>query len=115
MRDDRQRLLDILEAISHIEKFASRGHESFSADELVRTWIAYHLQVIGEAAANLSAGLKQGYSEIPWSRMVGMRNILVHQYFGIDWKEVWKTAMIDVPVLKRSVQRILEDLPHGTD
>ncbi len=95
MRDDGQRILDIFEAISNIEKYASRGHEAFSADELVRTWIAYHLQVIGEAAANLSTELRRIYPEMPWTQITGMRNTLVHQYFGVDWEEVWKTRPKD--------------------
>ena len=54
MRGDRQRLLDILEAVANLEKYASKGYEEFSSNELIRIWITYHLQVIGEAAANLS-------------------------------------------------------------
>jgi len=108
MRDDRQRLLDILEAVANLEKYASRGYEEFSGNELIRIWIAYYLQVIGEAAASLSGEFRKAHSGVPWSRIVGMRNILVHQYFGIDWREIWKTVDIDIPGLKREVQLIID-------
>jgi uncharacterized protein with HEPN domain len=114
MRDDRQRLMDIMEAIENIEKYAVGGNNAFNGNELIRFWMAYHLQVIGEATANLSTEFRQTHSEIPWSRIVAMRNILVHQYFGIDWQEVWKTVEIDIPDLKREVELVLERI-HGTD
>lgn len=106
MRDDRQRLLDILEAIAGIEKYATRGQAVFSDDELIRIWIAYHLQVIGEAAAGPSSNFREEHGQIPWRRIVGMRNILVHQYFGIDWNEIWHTVAIDIPELKKQVKDI---------
>jgi uncharacterized protein with HEPN domain len=110
MRDDGQRLLYILEAVANLEKYTTRGYEEFNSNELIRIWIAYHLQVIGEAAANLSREFREAHLGVPWSRIVGMRNILVHQYFGIDWREIWKTANIDIPSLKREVQLILDQI-----
>ena len=68
MRDDREWLTDIHEAISRIEKYALKGWEIFSQDELIQTWISYHLQIIGEAARNLSAKITEKYPEVPWAR-----------------------------------------------
>jgi len=113
MRDDRSRLLDILEAIENVEKYSSRGHEAFVQDELIRVWIVYHIQTIGEAAANLTMGLRERFTGIPWTRIVSMRNVLIHQYFGIDWQEVWDTAVRDIPRLKTQVQSILRELEGG--
>jgi len=109
MRDDRLRLLDILEAIENIEKYSSRGHEAFVRDELIRIWIVYHIQTIGEASANLSVSLRDRYPGTRWTRIISMRNILVHQYFGIDWQEVWDTAVRDLPQLKIRIQSILRE------
>jgi uncharacterized protein with HEPN domain len=110
MRDDRTRLLDILEAIENVEKYLSRGHDAFVNDELIRVWIVHHIQNIGEAAANLSIDFREQYAQVPWARIIAMRNILVHQYFGIDWQEVWDTAVQDLPPLKTQIQSILDEL-----
>lgn len=84
MRDDHEFLLDIKEAIEQINKYTVRGQTSFENDELVQTWVLRHLQIIGEASRQLSEDFRKRHSDIPWSKMIGMRNILVHRYFGID-------------------------------
>lgn len=83
MRNDRLRLLDILEAIERIEKYAAQGREAFAQDELIQTWIVHHLQIIGEACRALPTDFRKRYPEIPWAQIIGMRHILVHHYFGI--------------------------------
>lgn len=106
MRDDRERLLDILEAIERIEKYAARGLQFFEHDELVQVWILHHLQIIGEAARALSPRFRDQYSDVPWSQVIGMRNVLVHHYFGIDVDIVWSVVERDLPELKRRFQQI---------
>lgn len=101
MNQDRERLQDILEAIEKIERYTDQGRTAFDRDELIQTWIIYHIQVIGDASRRLSASLHSTYPEIPWSQIVGMRNILVHDYFGIDLAEVWSTAVRDIPKFKQ--------------
>ena len=115
MTRDRDRLEDILEAIERIERYARKGRDAFEADELVQTWIIHHIQVIGEATRRLSEDLQNSYSDIPWSAIVGMRNILVHDYFGIDLEEVWSTVERDIPTLKRKVMKIIDDLKNESD
>lgn len=110
MRDDPERLRDILDSMNRIAKYASRGFEAYSKDELIQVWIVHHIQIIGEAAANLSPGLRDNYPEVPWHNIVAMRNVLVHQYFGIDIQEVWDTVVTDLPTLKAQVETILNDL-----
>ena len=107
MKRDRQRLEDILEAIERIEKYAGGGRASFDGDELVQTWIVHHLQIIGEAVRGLSEAIRNAHPDIPWSQIAAMRNILVHDYFGIDLEEVWVAVARDVPVLKAKVVAIL--------
>ena len=110
MRDDRERLFDILEAIERIEKYASKGRPAFEDDELIQTWVLHHLQLIGEATRALSSEVKQAHSEAPWAQIAGMRNILVHQYFGIDTSAVWNVVEGDLPALKQQVEAILAEL-----
>jgi uncharacterized protein with HEPN domain len=111
MRDDRERLLDVQEAIGRIEKYASRGRQAFETDELVQTWIVHHIRIIGEACRALSDALKKRYSNVPWPEVVGMRNILVHHYFDVDSDIVWSVVERDLPVLKSQVEAILKELP----
>jgi len=88
LRDDKERLRDINEAIEKIEKYVSIGYQAFAEDERTQIWIIHHLRVIGEASNRLSDELTQRNQDIPWADIVGLRNILVHQYFGIDIKQV---------------------------
>ncbi len=88
MRDDRERLQDIVEAISQIEKYAVQGKEEFQQNELVQIWIIHHLQIIGEASNNLSQKLIANYPQVPWAEIIAFRNILVHEYFRIDLQAV---------------------------
>ncbi len=78
MRDDRERLLDIQEALERIERYAAQGRESFEQNELIQTWILHHLQILGEAARAISTDFKQQHPEVAWPQIAGMRNILVH-------------------------------------
>ncbi|MBI5816374.1 MAG: DUF86 domain-containing protein [Nitrospinae bacterium] len=110
MRDPRERLMDILEAVAAIEKYAARGREVFARDELVQTWIVHNLQIIGEAAANLGIAFHDSHPSVPWAPIVAMRNILVHEYFGIDANEVWRAVEKDLPVLKKAIGEILQEI-----
>jgi len=65
MRSDRERLIDIVEAIENIERYTAKGKDAFDSDELLQVWIIHHLQTIGEAASKLHRDLQQVYSEIP--------------------------------------------------
>ena len=110
MRDDRVYLLDILEAIERIEKYTAQGREAFEVNELIQTWVVHHIQIIGEATRKLSQDLRIHYSEVPWTQIMAMRNILVHDYFRIDLDEVWLVIEGDIPVLKERVEFILKEL-----
>ncbi|MBI2176846.1 MAG: DUF86 domain-containing protein [Candidatus Tectomicrobia bacterium] len=107
MRDDRLRLLDILDAIERIEAQAARGKEAILRDEFLQVWMIHHLQIVGEASAGLSQELRAQYPQAPWSEAISMRNVLVHEYFGIDLEVIWDTVSRNLPKLKQEVERIL--------
>ena len=109
MRRDRQRLEDILEAIERIERYTAAGRAAFDRQELVQTWVVHHLQIIGEAVRGLSEGFREANVGVPWSQIAAMRNILVHDYFGIDANEVWLAVERDVPGLKAKVTALLAE------
>jgi uncharacterized protein with HEPN domain len=110
MRNDRERLLDIQEAIEDIRKYSVRGKDAFRNDELVQTWILHHLQIIGEAAARVSDEFQEQHPDVPWYKIIGMRNILVHDYFRIDINAVWSVVENDIPVLYNQIRRLLQEL-----
>ena len=110
MRGERERLLDFLEAIERIEKYAGEGKDTFEADELIQTWIVDHITIIGEACRTLPDDFQATYSNVPCADIVAMRNILVHHYFGIDTDAVWSVVERDLPELKLHIQTILKGL-----
>ena len=111
MKDDRERVLHILDAIERIERYTIRGQDTYGDDELIQNWMIWHLQVIGEAARSLSEPFRERHPEIPWAKIIGMRHILVHEYFGIDLAIVWQSVSTDVPNLKRFLEQALQGLP----
>jgi uncharacterized protein with HEPN domain len=115
MREPKERLKDILEAIAKIERYATRGREVFEQEELIQTWVLYHIQLIGEAAARLGKAFHESHPGIPWAQIVAMRNVLVHEYFGVDLQEVWKTAERDLPALKHQIKELVKRLEDQSD
>ena len=107
MRKDIERLRDIQDAITNIEKYADKGEQAFKENELIQIWIIYHLQIIGEAAASMSQEFINLHPEIPWRDMIYFRNIVVQKYFRVDPKIVWTIVTKELPKLKKSIISIL--------
>ncbi|WP_117237624.1 HepT-like ribonuclease domain-containing protein [Thermus sediminis] len=110
MREPKERLADILEAIARIERYAAIGRERFLEDELIQVWVVHHRKRIGEAAARLGRGFHEAHPGLPWREMVAMRNLLVHEYFSVDLEEVWQTVVRDLPFLKAQIIQLLEEI-----
>ena len=110
MRDDRSRLNDIREALEKIDRYTSRGKESFFGDELVQVWVIHHLQMIGEAANGISMVTRERYPAIPWGKIIGLRNIPVHHYFAINAQEIWAVVEQDIPPLRSAAHRMLDEM-----
>ncbi len=109
MRDDRERLLDIDEAIGRIERETGGGRAAFEHDELLQVWVVHHLEIVGEACRGLSPEFRERHADYDWSQPVGMRNVLSHHYFEIDLDAVWSAVEEDLPELKRVVEGALEE------
>ncbi len=110
MRPEVLYLTDIVEAAAAIRRFLQQvPRETFLDDEILRSAVLQKLIVIGEAAARLSSDFRADHPEVPWSDVVGFRNIAVHEYFAVSWPIVWVTATQDVPLLRQSVAAILEN------
>jgi uncharacterized protein with HEPN domain len=101
MRRDEQRLNDILEALDWIARaVAGRTEADFVADDTLCYAVAQRLTTVGKAVSRLSSEIKARDASVPWQDIVGLRNILVHEYFGIYWPLVWQTAVDHAPVLR---------------
>ena len=107
MRDVNERLLDIQEAIANIMKYTAHGRDSFNQNELIQVWVIRHLEIIGEAARAIPPDFKELYPEMPWRKINGMRNILIHHYFVTDLDVVWSVVEDDLPDLKVQVDALL--------
>lgn len=110
MRNQIEWLKDIFDAILQIEKYAAKGERKYFQNELIQKWMVYHLQIIGEAANKTSEETKRRTAKIPWDQIVGLRNIIVHEYFGIDLEEIWNTIQFDIPKLKVEIDKIIQSL-----
>ncbi len=109
--DNRQRLQHILEAIAKIEMYLQGyDEEKFRQDEKTSVAVVWQLAVIGEAVANLTIELREKNSQIAWSKISGTRNHLIHGYFSIDFDVVWDTTQNDLPILKKQIEKISENL-----
>jgi len=114
MRDPTERVRDILEAIGQIKRYSQRGQEIFERDELIQSWCVRHIQIIGEAARALPKAVCAQAPDVPWREIIGMRHILVHDYFGIDTDAVWEVIAKELPLFETQIQALLtllEDTP----
>ncbi|MBI9047502.1 MAG: DUF86 domain-containing protein [Anaerolineaceae bacterium] len=112
MRSEQKRLLDCLDAIEKIQQKLPIDRAEFEQDEMVQVWVTHHLQIIGEAAGRLSVRTRNSSDEIPWAQIIGKRNILIHDYFGINLDIIWSTAVSFLPELRMSIEKLIEDLEN---
>ncbi|RMF33485.1 MAG: DUF86 domain-containing protein [Chloroflexi bacterium] len=109
--DDSVYLQHILDAIARIEEYLEGvDEEGFYRQYLVQDGVIRQLEIIGEAVKRLSKDLRDRYVHVPWQDIAGMRDKLIHDYFGVDLETVWLTAKEDIPVLKAEVTKILDEL-----
>ena len=102
-------LKDIQDALEKIENFtAGQDFESFVKDDKTTFAVIPALEIIGEAAMKVPKSVRRRYSNLPWQDMAGMRDKLIHDYFGVDLQVVWKTLQIDLPPLKRVIEEIIQ-------
>lgn len=102
-------LVDILDSIEKIESYIKdRPYEKFISDEMALDAVVRNIEIIGEATKNLSKELKQAHPEVPWQKIAGMRNKMIHEYFGIDAEILWLTVTEDIPMLKKLIKPLLD-------
>ncbi len=105
---DKERLGHILDAISAIESYLTGTDlADFSGNSMMLFATVKQLEIIGEASNYLTATTKGASSEIEWRKIIGLRHILVHEYFGIDAALIWQIVQYDLPVFKQQVEQLL--------
>lgn len=110
MKDDRLYLIHIGECIDRIEQYTAGGEAEFKNSTLIQDAVLRNLQTLAESSQRVSQGLRTSYADVPWRDIAGFRNVLVHQYLGVDLDYVWRVVEDDVPVLKKRIHGILQDL-----
>ena len=108
-RDWRIRIEDIIEAADAIAGYVQGlSYEEFAGDRKTVDAVVRNLEVIGEAARHVPETERERFPDLPWSDMADMRNVLIHEYFGVDLTILWKTASVDLPAILPALRRVIE-------
>ena len=113
-KDPKPYLEDILQSIARIEEYLSEIEQnkiSFEANVEKQDAVIRRIELIGEATKRLESGFKDQFPDIPWRKMAGMRDILIHEYDQIDLDLIWKVVVDELPILKRSIREALAKAP----
>lgn len=107
-RDDTVYIRHILDAIHLIEKYTKGMSENqFLSDTMAHDAVVRQIEIIGEAARNISDKFREQHSNLPWGKMIGIRNKIIHEYFNVNYAIVWDTIKDDLPFLKKALKKIL--------
>ncbi|MBN2682224.1 MAG: DUF86 domain-containing protein [Bacteroidales bacterium] len=107
--NDKIRLLHIRDAILYIESFTKDfDEEKYLNNHLVQSGVERQLEIIGEAAANISKEVKTLYLDIEWNKIKAFRNVIAHEYFGVSSRQVWNVVCYELPSLKEKIDKIIQ-------
>jgi uncharacterized protein with HEPN domain len=110
-RDYSVYLRDILQSFRNASQFVEElSYEKFITDRKTVSAVIRELEIVGEATKQIPTSIKKKYPNIPWSDMAGMRDKLIHFYFGVDTEIIWKTVKVRIPELEPLMQDVLRDL-----
>ena len=111
MKEDKAYLQHIYEAVCDIERFIENtNYESFLKNKEKQYAVIRAIEIIGEASKNISKELKAKYGKMPWKKIAGIRDILIHKYFGIKIERVWEVTQKEIPELKKWITDILKEI-----
>ena len=107
MKQDKPYLQHIADAIQKIKEYTSLGHETFMEQTHWQDAVIRKLEIVGEAVKHLSPDLKKQYPNVHWRRIAGLRDVLIHDYMGVDMNAVWDITQKDIPEFKKNIQEML--------
>lgn len=109
MRREQLYLAEIVESADLVAGWlAGVGLDRWSEDQMLRDAVLHRLMIVGEAARSLGPAVKDRHPEVPWAGVVGLRNVVVHEYFAVEWPKVWAIVHEELPALRRAVAEIFE-------
>ena len=106
MRDDRLYIHHVIDCVRRIERYCQNGEEAFRASELIQDAVLRNLQTLAESTQRISDPLKTLHPEVDWRAIAGFRNVLVHDYLGINFVRVWEIVSVHLPVLRAQMDAI---------
>ena len=102
---------DMLEATNKIERYTKgMSYSKFESSEVIVDAVIRNIEIIGEAAKNIPEEIKEKYPDIPWHRIIGLRNIAIHEYFGVDLNIIWEIITKNLPETKPRIETMLKSL-----
>ncbi|QKY70682.1 DUF86 domain-containing protein [Lentibacillus sp. CBA3610] len=107
MKDDNVYLRHILECIENIESYIPNGESDFFSSKLIQDAVIRNLEIVGEATKRISQDFRKQHPQLPWREMAGLRDILIHNYFGVDNGIVWNVIEKEIPTLKEQITDLL--------
>ena len=107
MKDDKVYLAHIADAIGQIVTYTAGGRDDFMKNRMIQDAVVRNFEVIGEATKNLSEKTKSQRPEIPWRRVAGLRDVLIHEYMGVNLEDVWRVIQSELPALRAAVEELL--------
>lgn len=107
MKDDRVYLAHIRDALDRVAEYTEDGRDSFFRDRRTQDAVVRNLEIVGEAAKHLSSKAKEGAPHVPWKVISGMRDKLIHEYFGVNLEIVWQVVEKELPLLRRQIDHLL--------
>lgn len=110
MKDDRLYLLHVQDCIDHVVEFTAEGRQAFMADRKTRDAVLRNLHTLSESIQRISRDLKIKYPDVRWREISAFRNVIVHDYLGVDFESVWDIVERDLPVLRAQVKTIIDEL-----
>lgn len=110
MKSDKFYLVYILECVERINEFTEAGKDAFMGSHLIQDAVLRNLSTLTESTLRLSDGLRDSYPDVAWKEIAKFRNVVVHDYLGVNLDRVWKIVENDLPVLERQARAILDDL-----
>ena len=108
-KNDHAYLLHILDCANRVLSYTSSGQESFIANPMIQDAVMRNLEVIGEAVKHLSDACRERNQSIPWKQIAGMRDVLIHHYFGVKLETVWNVVESHLPGLRENISQMLEE------